>query len=281
MSEAPGGDRFRATIEYDGVRFAGWQVQPDARTVQGEIEAVLSRLFDAPTRIVGAGRTDTGVHATAQEIRFTAPSAWDPSRLRRALQALLPEDVRAVTVERAAPGFHPRFSATGRRYEYFVAPGPDGASPLRSGRVWAPGRSPDPATLEALAPTLLGRGDFRALSRRRPEGGTECTVERAVWLPTPAGDLRFVIVADRFLHRMVRYLVATMVEVAIGRRGAGDLAVLRAGAPGARPPRPAPASGLYLTGVRYATGWNRGPGVPGLWPLRARQAADPRSGDGP
>ncbi len=273
-----GGPRFRATIEYDGSRFAGWQVQPGGRTVQGAVEAALGRLFDRPARVAAAGRTDTGVHATAQEIRVEAPSRWDAGDLARALAAVLPEDVRLVALGPADPDFHPRFSATGRRYEYFVARGPDGDSPLRAGRVWRRQDAPELETLRAASAMLLGAGDFAALSRSgQPERGTRCTVERAEWLGTPAGDLRFVVVADRFLHRMVRYLVAVMLEVATGRRGADELRGLLAGRTDVRPPAPAPPEGLYLTGVRYREGWNREPGVPGLWPLRRPADAAPRT----
>lgn len=269
--------RFRATIEYDGSHFAGWQVQPAGRTVQGAVEAALARLFAAPTRVAAAGRTDTGVHATAQEVLVVAPPRWEGDELHRALAAVLPEDVRVVTLRPADPDFHPRFSATGRRYEYFVAPGRDGVSPLRAGRVWRAGGAPDLEALRRASTMLLGAGDFEALSRSgQPERGTRCTVERAEWLPTPSGDLRFVVVADRFLHRMVRYLVAVMLDVATGRRDPDELRGLLAGRSGVRPPEPAPPEGLYLTGVRYPEGWNREPGVPGLWPLRPRTVAAPR-----
>lgn len=270
------GSRFRATIEYDGSRFAGWQVQPACRTVQGEVEAALARLFAASARVAAAGRTDAGVHATAQEVLVEAPPRWEADELGRALAAVLPEEIRVVALREAAEGFHPRFSATGRRYEYFVASGPDGVSPLRAGRVWRRGGEPDPAALRHAAGLLLGDGDFAALSRAgQPERGTRCTVERAEWLRTPSGDLRFVVVADRFLHRMVRYLVAVMLDVATGRRGAEELRGLLAGRGDVRPPEPAPPEGLYLTGVRYRDGWNRQPGVPGLWPLRRRTGATP------
>ena len=273
-----GRPRFRATIEYDGSRFAGWQIQPAGRTVQGTVEAALARLFAGATRVAAAGRTDTGVHATAQEILLGAPPRWEADELRRALGAVLPEDVRVVTIGPAAPEFHPRFSATGRRYEYYVARGPDGTSPLRAGRVWRLGGEPDTETLRRVSALLLGAGDFAALSRSgQPERGTGCTVERAEWLVTPAGDLRFVVVADRFLHRMVRYLVAVMLDVATGRRAPDEVRALLAGGDGVRPPRPAPPDGLYLTGVRYRDGWNRAPGVPGLWPLRRRADAPPRA----
>jgi tRNA pseudouridine38-40 synthase len=262
-------------VEYDGAGFAGSQLQPDRPTVQGEIEAVLSRLFDRPTRIVAAGRTDAGVHATAQEIAFEMPDEWEIGRLIDAMNALLADSVRVYDGGPARPGFHPRFSATGRRYEYYLGDHPEAASPLRRGRIWRIGRPVPTEALQSASAVLIGPGDFGRLARSgQPERGTRCTLERAAWVRTPAGDLRFEVVADRFLHHMVRYLVAVQVEIAVGTRPPHELRALLGGEGPATPPRPAPAAGLYLTGVRYPEGWNRAPGVPGLWPLATNRCGN-------
>lgn len=255
-------------MEYDGAPFAGWQLQPVVPTVQGMIEAALSRLFDSPVRISAAGRTDSGVHATAQEIAFNAPDSWTPDSLLTSLNAVLPTEIGIVKVRETDPDFHPRFSATGRRYEYFVEDLPPAVSPLRSGRIWQLGHPVPIASLSSVSTALLGPRNFTALSRSgQPERGTRCTIERATWIRTPVGDLRFEIVADRFLHRMVRYVVAVLIDIGREIRAESELRTLLSGSGGASPPRPAPAKGLYLTGVRYGDGWNRRPGVPGLWPL--------------
>jgi tRNA pseudouridine38-40 synthase len=260
------GARFRATVHYDGSGFAGWQVQPSRRTVQGELEARLEKL-GLGGRISAAGRTDAGVHATGQEIAFESLRPWDLDDLKHALNAATPDDIWIETVRTTEGGFHPRFQATGRRYEYYLAVGPDGASPHRQRGAWSPASVPDIALLRSTARGLLGERDWTAVAKSgQPEIGTVGTVEKAEWIVTRMGDLRFTCVADRFLHRMVRYLVATMVEIATGRRRNDELQRLLAAAPGVRPPGPAPPGGLYLTGVRYRDGWNRSPGVPGLWP---------------
>ncbi len=247
---SPDGSRYRATVHYDGSAFAGWQVQPQVRTVQGELEAALHRL-GIEGRLHAAGRTDAGVHAAGQEISFDAPASWTAPRLSRALDAVIPADVWIETLQEAAADFHPRFQATGRRYEYFLAPGLE--------------------LLRAAARPILGRHDFARFAKSgQPDVKTVCTVEKAEWLRTSLGDLRFTIVADRFLHRMVRYLVATMTEQAAGDRPAVDMSRLLAGSADVRPPGPAEPWGLYLTGVRYREGWNRLPGVPGLWPVPVR-----------
>lgn len=251
--------RFRATVHFDGTAFHGWQVQPRHRTVQGELEARLERLLGEPTRIDAAGRTDTGVHAVAQEIAFDAPARWTAGDLRRALNALLPPDIWVESAADAAPGFHPRFQATGRRYEYLIGTSPDALSPLHAHRLWAVARPLSLDTLSCVAVHLIGAHDFTSLSKSgQPERGTECRVERAEWTETGGGRVSFTIVADRFLHRMVRYIVGTLVEVGLGRRRHGELESLLRGGEEVRAPIPAPPCGLYLTGVRYDSGWNRG-----------------------
>jgi tRNA pseudouridine38-40 synthase len=278
---SPDGTRYRATVHYDGSAFAGWQVQPDVRTVQGDIEAALRRL-GIPGRVQGAGRTDAGVHAAGQELSFDAPPSWTTAELSRALDSLLQSDVWIESLQVTAPDFHPRFQATGRRYEYYLAPGSSGRAPhRRRGTSWI-ARAPDLEALRAGARPILGRHSFERFAKSgQPDVGTVCTVEKAEWLRTPLGDLRFTIVADRFLHRMVRYLVATMVEQSAGDRPGDDIGRLLAGSEDVRPPAPAEACGLYLTGVRYRVGWNRPPGVPGLWPVPVRaDAGRPHSTDG-
>ncbi len=274
--------RFRATLHYDGSEFRGWQLQPEGRTVQGEVERALSRLLSAERRVTAAGRTDAGVHAVGQEISFEAPASWAPSDLHRGLNALLPGDVWVERLREAEPGFHPRFGALARRYEYLASDSAEGCSPCLRRRLWALGPPPlDPEALTSISRPVLGLRSFAAFRKSgQPERGTRCRVDEARWDRSPVGWLHFSIVADRFLHRMVRYLVSTLIEVAVGRRGpdeieallAGDESLVGGNARQARAPVPAPACGLYLTGVRYSDGWNRSPGIPGSVPT-------PRHGD--
>lgn len=262
--------RLRATVHYDGGGFHGWQLQPDVRTVQGSIEETLAGLLPDAVRIDAAGRTDRGVHATGQEIGFPAPPDWEVDEMRRALNALLPSDVWIETCSEAGREFHPRFDAHARRYLYLVAAGPDAASPLRRGRVWQLGARPDASRLREAAALLPGERSFEAFAKSgQPERGVRCRIEEAGWSRTPLGDLAFRVIADRFLHHMVRYLVHTMVEIGLDRRAPDAMERLLSGVgegDGPRPPAPAPAEGLYLTGVRYDAGWNRAGGVPGLLP---------------
>jgi tRNA pseudouridine38-40 synthase len=256
--------RFRATVHYDGAAFRGWQLQPAERTVQRVLEETLARLLTVPTRVHAAGRTDTGVHAAGQEIAFDAADHWQVADLHRGLNALAPDDVWIEQLSRAAADFHPRFHATARRYEYLVGTGPLAMSPLRRGRLWVVERPIDIDALAAATRCIVGEHSFGAFAKAgQPERGTLCQVEEASWTSRPNGDLCFEIVADRFLHRMVRYLVSTLIEIGSGKRSGKELEELLAEDSTVRPPSPAPAGGLYLTGVRYETGWNRTAGIPG------------------
>jgi len=257
-------DHFRATLHYDGAEFHGWQIQPELRTVQGDVEACLTRLCAGPVRVHAAGRTDAGVHACGQEVAFRAPG-WDADELARALNATLPPAVWAEQVRPASEGFHPRFQATGRRYEYLVGTSADAGSPLRRTRLWAVSGPIAEDVLGRVTQLSVGERSFEKFARSgQPERSTVCRIERAEWNRTSAGDLRLLLVADRFLHHMVRYLVHTFVAVALGRRSEREARAMLAAKDGERPPQPAPACGLYLTGVRYAEGWNRAEGIPGV-----------------
>jgi len=260
--------RFRATVQYDGTAFHGSQLQPDVRTVQGELEAALSRLLDRPARVDLAGRTDTGVHALGQEIAFGTPDRWTEPELGRALSAVLPKDIAVGEPVATHDDFHPRFDAELRRYEYVVAPGSAGETPFLRDRAWRlklEGRyaiSGGFGDLERLATLIPGTRDFSGFAKAgQPERGTRCAVETATWSEN-AGLYTFEIRANRYLHHMVRYLVGTMIEIAADRRPERDLEVMLAAKTPSRPVHPAPPGGLYLSGVRYGDEWNRPAGIP-------------------
>lgn len=241
-------------LHYDGTRFAGWQRQREARTVQGELEAVLGRLCAAPIAVTGAGRTDAGVHARGQAAGVRVPEKWTPPALRRAMNALLPDDVWVAEAHEMAPRFHARFDATARRYAYFLGTDDAAFSPFRRGREWALGRPVDAALLEAAAAPLRGDHCFRAFAVKGTapeEDHHRCVVTHAAWVPRPEGGWRFDVEANRFLHHMVRFLVGTMVAVATGRRPLADVARLLAADANDDVSPPAPPHALYLDAVRY------------------------------
>jgi tRNA pseudouridine38-40 synthase len=248
-----GGQSWYAVLQYAGGGFAGWQRQRTDRTVQGELEAALERLAGARVVTHAAGRTDAGVHALGQVASFRLARAWDPADLTRALNALLPDDVWAARVGSAPDGFHARKHATARRYRYVVGCDAAAFSPFRRRFEWACGRPLDAAALATTAAAVRGTHDFRALSRvGPPRPHYDCTVTVAEWEARPHGQgFIFHVQADRFLHRMVRFIVGISVDVALGRRPLADIERLLASTRNAEASRPAPAEGLYFVGALY------------------------------
>lgn len=239
--------------QYDGGRFAGWQRQPVARTVQGEMEAVLSRLCGAHIPAVGAGRTDAGVHAHGQGVGVRMPAKWSPERLQRAMNALLPDDIWIESAHRMLEDFHPRRSAIERRYGYLVGTDDEARSPFRRRYEWAVHHPLDETALHGEAGSLVGEHTFRAfaVAHTAPiDDHHRCIIQHAAWVKRDGGWV-FEVAANRFLHHMVRFLVGTMIEVARGRRPRGTITRLLVAPDNAETSAPAPAQGLSLRQVVY------------------------------
>jgi tRNA pseudouridine38-40 synthase len=232
-------------VEYDGTDFSGFQLQPNARTVQGTLEDALARLSGgARSPVDGAGRTDAGVHAVGQVIAFTYAGRLAPTHLERALNGLLPRDVAVRDVRRAAERFHPRYAARYREYRYTVWNGP--RSPLRE-RFALGVRVPlDTAAMARAGSVLQGRHDFSAFGAvdRNPVRTVHAVrVRRSGSLVTI--DVR----ADAFLRGMVRRIVAVLLEVGRGKMDADGVASLLAARQPALDGAMAPARGLCLRRV--------------------------------
>lgn len=240
--------------QYDGTRFAGWQRQPDLRTVQGEMERALSRLAGGRhVRATAAGRTDAGVHALGQAVGVRMPTAWAADRLQRAVNSLLPADIRVSEAQHVVADFHPRFSATSRQYRYLLGTDDSAHSPFRKPWEWALGRPVDGEALKAEAQVLPGEHTFRAFAVAHTAPVNDhhrCIIQHAAWVPREGGWV-FEISANRFLHHMVRFLVGTMVDVALGRRQPGTLQRLLLASANNETSPPAPPQGLFLNAVIY------------------------------
>ena len=243
----------RAVIEYDGTDFAGSQRQPNVRTVQGELEEVLNRLTGERIIVRFAGRTDAGVHATGQVAAFCLPAAFMGGlpgwpELRRRLNAALPRDVRVRSVHAARPGFDPRREAAVRIYRYRIRTGGDGRPTERYRTLEIPDRL-DVVAMQAAAARMVGERDFAAL-------GSDAhgqTVRRLIAVEVTArGSLIEVRVSgNAFLRRMVRSLVAVLIEAGRGRLDPDGVdAILDRGAR-ALHGRAVPAVGLTLERVLY------------------------------
>ena len=240
-------------LHYDGTGFSGWQRQPDRRTVQGDVEAALSRLCDMPIAAMGSGRTDAGVHARGQAVGVRVPDRWTAHDLRRALNAVLPHDVWVASAHAMRDDFHARYTAIARRYSYYVGTDDDAMSPFRRRTEWRCGRPLDGGLLEAGAGAIVGAHCFRAFAVRGtapPEDDHRCEVREAAW-GEREGGLVLRIEANRFLHHMVRFLVGTMIDIASGRRPLTDMRALLAAGDNSGVSAPAPPHGLFLDRVQY------------------------------
>lgn len=253
--ESPPHRRIRLTVQYDGSEFFGWQLQPRKRTVQGELERVLTRLFARPARVLGSGRTDRGVHAMGQVASVDAPPRWEPDALRRSMNALLSHDVWIQDASLAARRFHPRYDAVSRSYFYRVGLSEQASSPFQARWCWNYDREGplDAEAMDRAARAIPGDHSFLAFAKAGQEHrGDRCIVSEAYWTEWPELGLEFRISANRFLHHMVRYLVGTMVEIGAGRRPVEDIERMLQGEGGPETSPPAPPQGLFLEAVEYA-----------------------------
>jgi tRNA pseudouridine38-40 synthase len=238
----------KLTIEYDGRGFAGWQVQPRQRTVQGELEKAIHRLTSKKIRLYVAGRTDAGVHAIGQVANFKIGHSLPLEKYRDGLNFYLPEKIRIRRVEEAPFGFHARYDAVYRQYRYYIG---FEKTALVSQKRWEIEPALDIQLLNRAAEYILGDYDFTAccvVSSQKENN--RCVVFRSRWRQT-GSTLVYEIVADRFVHSMIRSLVGLMVDLARGAMtfetfreilNSGDHTAIK---------HVAPARGLYLVAIGY------------------------------
>jgi tRNA pseudouridine38-40 synthase len=241
---------YRAVVEYDGTNFCGLQFQPEVRTVAGELERVLSVLFAGTVKISAAGRTDAGVHASGQVISFVSERAFPIGRLALAMNGNLPRDVTVRYAGLAPDGFSARFDAIARTYEYRIINRP---MPSAFERRFAHHvhRAADVELARVAAADLIGTHDFVAFCGLAPErGGTVRTVH-SIDIDRSRDRIVLRIAGQGFLHRMVRRITGTLVEIATGRRPPDDIPAILVSGDRKRAGYTAPPEGLCLVGVRY------------------------------
>jgi tRNA pseudouridine38-40 synthase len=260
----------KITLAYDGTAYVGWQRQARGVSVQGLVEESLARIDGAPVTVHGAGRTDAGVHAIGQVASARVSTRLDAPTLRRALNSMLPPDIRVAAVEDVAPGFHARYDAIGKTYEYRIWQG-EVQPPFVRAWSWHIPRHLDVAAMDAAARAIEGTHDFTVFQSRR--GSVKTAVRtittarvRAVeppyetaadprrsWPSEPGGRgwLVVTVEANGFLRHMVRAIVGTLVEVGDGRREAGSMAALVDARDRTASGPTAPAHGLLLVRVAY------------------------------
>jgi tRNA pseudouridine38-40 synthase len=246
---------FRLTLEYDGSKFSGWQDQINARTVQGELKKAAAELFKTEVDVQGSGRTDAGVHALGQvaHLKLRAKAGLHPAQILDELNRRLPSSIAVVDVAEAAPRFHARHDAVSRAYFYQIS---TRKNALAKRYVWWVKEPLDLGRMQAAAALIPGRHDFNAFRAPDPSKPGESTIVEVESAEVARDEsmIVFRIEASHFLWKMVRRLAGTLVKVGMGEVSVEEFGALLGGN---KNPKldiaawTAPASGLFLEGVRY------------------------------
>ncbi len=247
--------RIRVELAYDGTAFHGWQVQPGLPTIQGTLEEILSGMEGEPVNVAGSGRTDAGVHALAQVAAFSLRNPIPCANLKKAVNRLLPPDIRINRVDQVDPHFHPQFDARAKTYEYRIFRG-EVVPPFESRYVY---HHPYPLRVEDLieaAPWLEGEHDFTAFaaSDERDElGRSKVCTTHSCRLRECDGRLILRVRGSGFLKHMVRNIIGVLLELGKGNLGRSDILARLQPECGIPPGPAAPAKGLFLVNVEYET----------------------------
>lgn len=252
--------RLRITASYDGTEYHGWQVQPGLRTIQGALEEVLTQIEGAPVHVDGSGRTDAGVHALAQVAAFYLANPIPLANLRKAMNRLLPRDIRVLETAEAAASFHPRYDAIAKTYEYRILR-TEVCPPFELRYVYHHAYPLDEAKMIDAASVFEGEHDFSAFAASDERDALGLSKVRRIFssrLERVGDKLIYRVRGSGFLKHMVRNLAGALLEVGKGNLEWTDLEVrLRGGCE--TPPGPsAPARGLFLVSVEYETTGNQG-----------------------
>lgn len=243
----------KITLQYDGTGYVGWQRQENGTSIQGLLEAALAPIEGRAVTVHGAGRTDAGVHALGQVASVTVATGLEGRTLARALNAVLPPDIRVMSVDDATAGFHARFSASGKVYEYRIVNAPL-VSPFHHRYAWHIVPPLDVAAMREAAAALVGRHDFASFQAAGASvGSTERTITGIEWQDGEGLDRPLVmrIEGNGFLRHMVRAIAGTLVDVGLRRRPPGCVREILETRDRTRAGPTAPAKGLFLVRVLY------------------------------
>lgn len=241
---------YRLTVKYDGTRYYGWQRQPNRDTIQGKLEEVLSRLTGLETEVVGAGRTDAGVHAEAMTANAEIETELSVRELRDSMNRYLPDDIAIVDVSEASPRFHARYNAAGKTYRYTVFTGE--IKPVFGKRYMTViDEKPDVSQMRAAAELLIGEHDFRnfCMNPRMKKSTVRTVYEIGI---RQKGDLIiFTFHGNGFLQNMVRIMVGALLEAGCGRIGSSEILTALESKERQKAGPTAPPQGLCLVRVDY------------------------------
>jgi tRNA pseudouridine38-40 synthase len=234
-------------LGYKGTKYAGFQIQDNAQTIQGEIEKAASIFLREPLSLTGSSRTDAGVHAQLNYFHFQSEREFGAEFIYH-VNAILPSDIVLKGLYKVPEGSHSRFDAVARKYTYYLYGAKD---PFQEDRAWFYPYPMDEELLNQAAASLLGEYDFTSFAKTRTQVYTHlCSIETCNWERTPTG-WKFTIQGNRFLRGMVRALVATMVKVGRGKITVSDFSEVRTAMNSKRADFSAPAHGLHLDSVIY------------------------------
>ena len=240
--------RYFVEFSYFGKGYHGWQNQPNAITVQQVLETAITTLLREKIALVGAGRTDAGVHAKQMYAHFDSDKIQDPLKLTYRLNAFLPEDIAVCSIFEVAAEAHARFDASERTYEYWIV---QRKNPFLYDFSHYMRYPLDVASMNNVASILSEYDDFECFSKSNTDVKTyRCAIKRAVW-EHRKDKLVFTITADRFLRNMVRAIVGTLLEVGMGKSNLEDVKSIINSKDRSKAGASVPAKGLYLTSILY------------------------------
>jgi len=240
--------RYFIELAYNGKNYHGWQSQPNAITVQEVVEQALSTLVRKPTKVVGCGRTDTGVHAKQYVLHFDFEQEIDEKHLMRKLNSFLPNDVAIYDIFRVKEDVHARFHATSRTYEYYITLKKD---PFLTDAAYQINRSLDINLLNEASAILFDYTDFKCFSRSNTDVKTyNCKITNANWQKQD-NMLIFTITADRFLRNMVRAIVGTLLPIGLGEKPVSTVAEIIKSRDRQQAGASVPGHALYLSKIEY------------------------------
>jgi len=241
----------KLTIEYDGTAFHGWQIQPGLKTIQGVMRERIAQITQGKVNLLGAGRTDAGVHALGQVANFQTESAIDLTALQRGLNSLLAPDIVIKGIEEVEEGFHARFSARSKRYEYHILNRPYPSALLRA-YAWFIPHQLNLASMEQCGRLLIGSHDFSSFRASGDESRHSIREVIRLQIERREGDLIVIVIeANAFLREMVRSIVGTLVDVGRGKTSLEEFQEIFEARDRRQAGMTAPALGLFLAEVKY------------------------------
>jgi len=241
---------YKLTLEYDGTLYHGWQKQPKHITIQSSVEHALSRLTQETIKIVGAGRTDAGVHAMGQVTHFQLNKHFPPSELLRGVNALLPCDIAVKKVTEVDSSFHARYGARRKTYRYFIY-NAQTRSPWKEKIAWQVGLPLDIQKMRQAAKSLMGTHDFTSLCAKDNDAENHIVNLLKIAVFKKEAQIQITLTANRFLRYMVRNIVGLLVEIGRGKRDADTISTILEGQDRRLAGLTAPPHGLFLMEVRY------------------------------